>query len=86
MHQKIENNISVIYQIVKNEPTPEVGNIIQSIYDYVQNNPIYFGCEPRVVNGTFIIGIVGCKADQDLFFEKMKSKVDKLGGKLLVLK
>lgn len=80
-------DILIHYIVSKKEDFPKEVNmelVINCIYVYIQNTPIYFKYEPRFINQVLIFGIIGFKRDQKKFQKVLGSDLNKLGCKLII--
>jgi hypothetical protein len=80
-----KDDILIDYKVTKDSELPNMKNIMGSIYNYVQNNPVYFSYEPSFVNGVLIFGIVGLKHNHVNLQRMMGANISASGGKLEVM-
>lgn len=80
-------DILINYMINKKETFPDKINmelLINCIYVYIQNKPVYFKYEPTFCYSILIFGIIGVKKEHIKLQKVLGSDIDKLGGKLSV--
>ena len=82
------NDILINYVVNKKENFSDKINmelLINCIYVYIQNTPIYFKYEPTFYLGVLIFGIIGFKKEHIKLQKILGSDIDKLGGKLSIV-